>query len=313
MLPVDRLGQELRPGDAVRNRSGAAAALMALAFLVLGACLALAGRGMLADAGVRREKTDLGTLYVPESLPETSVIGHGEDGHDHFFAVPGSTGGVLILSDRLDGSDALAAELARRGLTVLRAGKSADPGEAWDRLLSAENVRLSSVGLMASAGRASEAFALAESLAGSGRECACVILLAEGKDLPAMADFSCRDLLVITRGKADREELVSFFGSREEADRGFAGYFGEGTARAAADGGVLCSFARRRVMLRVIDWQGSALGHPVGLADSDLIYGEITFCRIAAGVCALLAATFPALHLRRRRSGACKLQKERTT
>ena len=115
----------------------------------------------------------------------------------------------------------------------------------------------------------------------------------DGADLLAV-ELARRDVTVLL---ADRDT---------DAAAGFSGYFGDGSARALESGTLLCTFTGRDAMLRVIDWQGSCLGHFRELADDDLVYPGIRFCRIAAGCCFLLAAVQGGLAVRaaRRRDKA---------
>ena len=144
--------------------------LIALAFAALGGCLLLAGQGLRTAGGVILEKTELpggtGTLYRPAD-PGGSGTAADEDGHV-YASLPG---GALILSDLLDGADPLATELARRGVTVVSAGRGTDAALAWDRLLDGKAPGASRAILIASARRAGEAAALASEAAGTDRAC----------------------------------------------------------------------------------------------------------------------------------------------
>ena len=274
--------------------------LLAAAFLALGACLLLAGNGMLADAGVHRETVDLpggrGTLWTPAGVQTTAEISDDEDGHDHAVTVI-SGGAALVLTDAFDGSRSLAAELARRGVTTLLCG--GDPAVAWKylRSLSGESVPA----VLAGTDRSGDALALAGELWAAGDRCAAVILLGNEETLRAAGDYPGGNILILTRTKPTAETLTAFYGSQIAAERGFDGFFGEGTARACAWDGEFGSFARRETLSRVAEWRGSAMGHAVELSDSDQIFSSIILCRAGAAGCLLLAAGSLICFIRRRK------------
>ena len=263
--------------------------LIALAFAALGGCLLLAGQGIRTSGGAAVKTAEIpdgrAALYCPAEAAE-AVSAADEDGHT-YAARPG---GALILSDVLDGSDALATELARRDVTVLLAGRGTDPVLAWDWLLDSQGGGVSRAILISSSRRAGEAVALASERTGTDTACSGLILLSDREDVRAAAGYEGRNLLLLSDANLSPEEKTAFFGSATDAEQGFSGYFGDGSARALESGALLCSFAGRNAMLRVIDWQGSCLGHFRELADDDLIYRSILFCRAAAGCCFLLAA-----------------------
>lgn len=265
------------------------ALLLAAAFLALGGCLLLAGEGILSDAGVRRETADLpggrGSLWTPVGIQTTAEISDDEDGHDHAVTVI-SGGAALVLTDAFDGSRSLAAELARRGVTTLLYGGS-DPAAAWEMLRSLGGK--SGTALLAGADRSGEALALAGRLWKNGDRCAAVILLGNEETLRAAGDYPGGNILILTRTKPTAETLTAFYGSQIAAERGFDGFFGEGTARACAWDGEFGSFARRETLSRVAEWRGSAMGHPVEIPDSDQIFSSIIQCQVGAALCLLLA------------------------
>ena len=277
----------MQPGDALKGRKLYRGGLIALAFAILGACLLLSARGIRVSGGALRERLELpggtGTLYVPAEAVGGETVAD-EDGHV-FTAGPG---GALILAGTLDGSDALATELARRGVTVLLADRGTSAADGWDWLFTHAGAELAV--LISSYDRAGEAMALGQEKAGSPDPCAALILLADREAVLTAGDYTGQNLLLLTDCSLSEGERTAFFGSRADAELGFSGYFGEGTARALEYGPLFCTFADRGVMSRVIDWQGSCLGHPIELSDGDHIYGSILFCRAAAICCFLLAA-----------------------
>lgn len=286
--------------------------LIALVFAALGGCLLLAGQGIRTSGGVSVETAEIpggrAAIYCPAEAAD-SAFAADEDGHVY---AP-RPGGALILSGALDGADMLAVELARRDVTVLLAGRDTDSALAWDWLLDPEGAGASQAILISSSRQAGAALALASGRAGTDSECRGLILLADREDVREAAGHAGRNLLLLSDANLSQEEKTAFFGSAADAERGFAGYFGDGSARALESGALLCSFAGRKVMLRVIDWQGSCLGHFRELADDDLIYPSILFCRIAAGCCFLLAAGQCGLLLRAaRRRDRAESQKERS-
>ena len=279
--------------------------LIALLFAALGGCLLLAGRGMRTSGGVLTETAELpggkAALYCPAEAAGPAEA-EDEDGHV-YIARPG---GALILSGTLDGADLLAVELARRDVTVLMADRDTDAAAAWDWFLDPEGAGVDRAILISSSRRAGEAVALASERAGTDTACAGLILLADREDVGTAAGYPGRNLLLLTDANLSDGEKAAFFGSETDAAAGFSGYFGDGSARALESGTLLCTFTGRDAMLRVIDWQGSCLGHFRELADDDLVYPGIRFCRIAAGCCFLLAAVQGGLAVRaaRRRDKA---------
>ena len=278
----------MHPGDAVKRGELLRRLGLAAAFLALGACLLLAGRGMSRADGVSVVKTELpggkGKLYVPASEAALVLPAH-EEGEETVRA-GGEAAGALILAHRLDGAENAALELCRRGVAVLVIRDGTEAESAWDWLLSQPFIRRSGGAILSSAKRAGEALALAAGLAGTPRPCAAVVLTGDKALAGAAAGNPAANVLVLTGGKAGEEELAAFYGSREAARLGFAGYFGEGTARAcAAVGGDDPSFFRRSVLERTMDWLGSSLGHRVEIADSDLICGKVLGWRIAGALC----------------------------
>lgn len=276
--------------------------LPAALFLLLGGCLLLAAAGMLSDAGVRRERVTVsGTkaeLWIPVNSPGTAEITDDEDGHEHTHTVT-SGGSALVLTGAFDGSRSLAAELARRGVTVLRYG-GGDCAGAW-RTLKELGSESGAMALLAGSDRAAEALELARELREGGERCAAVILLGNEATLRAAADSGLGNILILTRSKPDMEALTAFYGSRTAAERGFDGFFGEGTARACDWDREFGSFARRETLTRAADWKGSTLGHAVEIPDGDLVYKDIIFCYVGAVMCLLLAGGTGAVLLRRRR------------
>ena len=276
------------------------AGLLALVFILLGCCLWLAGSGLRDGNGaVSVETVSLpggrGTLYLPREAGGTVfsvyVGGEGED-HIHSDAASAARSpAALILGHGLDGARSLAVELSRRNVAVLLLTDQTDPAAAWDWLGAQSFVIGDAMGLFASRGRAADGLALAGKLVGTERECAAVVLSGDEDTVTGAGALSGRNLLVLTGKAPSRDAKLAFFGAEGAAERGFSGFFGEGTARAVVPlGWNTPGFSRRSAMLQVIDWQGSSLGHASGLADGDLIYDQIIFCRCAAGVCLLLAA-----------------------
>jgi len=271
-----------------RLSPGAKTALRSLALLLLGGCLLLAGAALRRDSGaVRIERTEMGTAYFP--------------------AEPGASlsPAALLLHSPGDGADTAATELARRGVIALVAGRGTAPEDAWRALLDTNGVRVSAAALLAQGGRCDEALAFLERLAGESRQPAAVILLGNNA-LPGKAVSSPgRNMLLLTGREAPLEDRAAFLGSREAAERprGISGYFGQGDARGVeALGGLSPIFARRDALLRLIDWQGSSLGHAITLADDDLLGGSAAFCRAAGYIVILLGLALPpAEHVTRKK------------
>ena len=277
--------------------------LAAAVFLLLGGCLLLSAAGILADANVRRESTELpdgrAALWMPRTGPVIAVSDAGEDGHDHGLAIE-SGGAALVLTGAFDGSRSLAAELARRGVTVLLY-RGHDGAGAWKHLRELRGDH-GAMALLAGTDRAQEALALAQELWADGKRPAAVMLLGEKAAVRAAADYPGGNILVLTRTEPDPDTLTAYYGSRAAAERGFDGFFGEGTARACAWDREFGSFARRETLARVAEWKGSTLGHAVELPDGDLIFSSIILCRVGAAACLLLAAGTTVCGLRRRGS-----------
>ena len=262
----------------------------------------LAAAGMLSEADVRRERvtvSDSGAeLWTLGSGLHAEELADGEDGHDHTYIVTGG-GGALVLAGAFDGSRSLAAELARRGVTVLRYSGQ-DCAGAWKYLreLSGEQT---AAAVLAGPDRAEEALDLARALHDGGEDCAAVILLGNEDVLRRAADCPAGNMLILTRTRPDMECLTAYYGSRTAAERGFDGFFGEGTARACDWDGEFGSFARSETLTRVADWKGSALGHAVEIPDGDLIYKNIIFCCVGAAICLLLTVGTLAVGIRRQK------------
>lgn len=276
--------------------------LAAAVFLLLGACLLLAAKGMLSDAGVRREPAGLpdgrAELWAPGSDLRVTAPADDEDGHGHGLDIE-SGGAALVLTGAFDGSRSLAAELARRGVTVLLyGGKDADG--AWKHLRELRGEH-GAMALLAGTDRAQEALVLAGRLWSDGERPAAVMLLGDEDVLRAAADYPGGNILILTRSQPDGDCLKAFYGSEAAAERGFDGYYGEGTARACAWDRDFGSFARRETLMRVADWKGSTLGHAVELPDSDLIFKKTVLCRAGAAVCLFLALGAAASGVRRRK------------
>ena len=274
--------------------------LAALAFLALGGLLWLSADGMLADEGVCRERIELAggraQLWYPRAAVSYETVEDGD--HEHLLTVGGA---ALALADTCDGSRSLAAEQVRRGVTVLLAGKDVSCAEAWNALRErcGEDVPAA---VLAGPARAEEAAALARELREQGEPCAALVLLGDDAAPAAAAEYPGGNTLVLTESRPDSGTLTAFYGSEAGAERGFDGFFGEGTARACAWDRHFGSFARRETMLRVNDWLGSVLGHAVELPDGDLIFAKIIFCRAGAAVLALLCVGTLMTLARRRRT-----------
>lgn len=264
---------------------------------LLAACLLLAASGMTRSAAAKSAVAlpgSTGTLYRPAAvdgftLPAHDEDGHGGSGHEETVTLGTRGPAVLILHRGADGAETLALELARRGTAALVIGEGVSPRDAWDWLFSRDFVSAGAVGLAAGGARCAEALALAGELSGSGRECAAVMLLGGAGILRPAADSPARNILALTAG-TDRSAELAFYGSESAADRGFTGYFGDGTARAAAAVPGFGGFARREILSRLMEWQGSSLGHRIELHDDDLTAGSVPACRAAAAACFLAAA-----------------------
>lgn len=269
-------------------------AALAAAFLLLGGCLLAAASGLLGAEGVEIRSVGPGRLYLPAAGESVTLTAHadGEGGHVHADAAVdgGRFNAAVLLRGRFDGAGAAAAELSRRGVAVLLADRDVSAAEAWDYMLSQRFTRLSAAALMAGTDRAREALSLADSLVGGGRECAAVMVLGDEDTVRAGAAARCRNLLVLTSRPASDEAYLAFFGSASAAARGFEGYFSEGTARAAEAVGGGPRFSDAGVLARIIDWQGSSLGHAVELPDDDVIYKDMTCYRWCAWACFAAAA-----------------------
>lgn len=219
-----------------------------------------------------------------------------DDGHTHTLAPAGGSAAALLLRERGDGADALAAELARRGVAVLAAAPGADPDRAWEALTESGFARLSSLALLGG----ESALALADRLAGSGKEPAAVVLRGDGALLERAAASRARNILFLTGAEPDPGTLAAFLGEEERKPMAIGGYFAEGTARRAvrpAPG----RWDERENLLPVIDWLGSSLGHAVELPDEDLPTLTRKTARTAAATCAALGAACAGGALLRRR------------
>ena len=296
MLPVDDLGQDLQAGDRVRKHLFTTA-LLCLVFLTLGACLLLAARGMLREEGVTTLRVSFegggGKLCLPETAQAQSVPLYEEeehDDHDDSLAVGGSSPAALVLGSGLDGTHALATELARRGVAVLLPDRGTPAADAWAWLTKQGFADLSSVALIASKSHEDEALSLGTALAASGPAPAATILLGDEQTLRKAAGYPGRDLLVLTGREAEEEARRAFFGADYAEGTVFTGYFGDGTARAVSAAQGRAAFSSRKTLCQIIDWQGSALGHAVELPDDNEIFTTIDFCRIAAVFCLIAAA-----------------------
>ena len=287
-------------------------ALLCLAFLALGGCLLLAAKGMLRAEGLIVEKVSLpdgdGTLCRPMAIQAQAVPlpeDPDEEAHaDHAHRVDtgGRCGAALILSGPMDGAEALAKELGRRGVAALIPGKDVPAAAAWDWLTAQSFVRISSVALIASADRAEEALSLGAALSSTERAAAALIVLGDADTLRRAADHPGRNLLILTGKEPDAEAMTAFLGADYDGRRNLTGYFGEGTARAVAAVPGRAALFSRPALERIMDWQGSTLGHAVELPDSDVIYGRIVFCQCGAAFCFFAAGAI--WLLRRKRGGA---------
>lgn len=282
----------------MKNKHTILTALACLLMLALGACLWLAGEGMLRAGGVHMETVQLpegkARLYRPETIRAQSVPlmeepSGGAHAPEESVMVGGQCAAALLLADGFDGADALAVELSRRGVAVLLPGKVVPAREAWDWLMEQSFTRVSSVALIASKGRSAEALALGEALVPTDRAAATTMLLGDDALLSAAVSWPGRNLLILTRHEADTAVRAAFLGTGDGRSE-FGGYFSEGTARAAASLGGALRWSSREALVRVLDWQGSSLGHAVSLSDDDFICGYVGCCRIAAALCLPAAA-----------------------
>ena len=276
------------------------------ALLIAGAAL-LAAAALLLPRGAAGTKLVLpgggrAVLYGADTAQAALTVTE-EDGHSHVLDAGGTASAALLLGGRGEGTDALASELARRGVRVLAADAGTDAAEAWDRLVSQPWVRLSSVALVAGPERSKEALRLAESLAGGGREPAALILRGGEALLKEAAHTEARNVLVLVTDEPDAETVEAFLGEEERRPGWIGGYFAEGSARAA----VRCGSSRwadKTALMAAIDWLGSTLGHAVELPDDDLpalaaAHRRTAAC-IIAGAGAAACATAGILYLKRR-------------
>jgi len=295
VFPLERVGEELLPGDALRGAGVWRRLGLAAAFLGLGACLLLAASGIRGADGTRIETVELfegrGRLYLPSGAAGAAVLLPAHEEGDELVSAGGNVSAALVLARGLDGAHALATELSRRGVAALTVDEKTDGAAAWDWLWEQSFVRRGFVALLAGNDRGEEALALAESVSGTPRACAAVVLCGRDSLVEAAADSPAGNLLLLTGQEGESEALTAFYGSAEDARRGFTGYFGERTARAAvALGGDEPSFFRPKALSVTADWLGSALGHSVEIADDDLICAPILYCKAGAACCLLLAA-----------------------
>lgn len=274
----------------------AGTAILCLVFLALGASLLLAARNMLRDEGITVRRVSFegggGRFCRPEAAQTRSVPLYEEeehDGHSGSLAVGGDSPAALVLGNGLDGTHALATELARRGVAVLLPDKGTSADSAWSWLMEQSYVRVSSAAIIASKSRADDALSLGAALASSGYAPAATILLGDGQTLRKAAGYPGRDLLILTETEADEEAKAAFFGAEYAAGSDFIGYFGDGSARAVSAVRGRAAFSSRKTLCQILDWQGSALGHAVELPDESEIFSSIDFCRIAAAFCLFAA------------------------
>ena len=273
-------------------------ATLCLAFLALGICLLLAAEQTLLAEGVSMCRVTLGegrgTLFTPQLGEETSLLlpeepSGGIHSHSQSVVLGGQCNAALLLGDGVDGQHALATELARRGVAVLLPDRKVPARTAWDWLMDQEYTRAACVALIASKRCADDALALGTALSATDRAPAATILLGDDDTLLLAADYPGLDLLILT-GKAPGEEARrAYFGENYGPEREFTGYYGDGTARAAAPARGRLAFSSRATMQRILDWQGSALGHAVEIPDDDEIFRRIDAYRIAAVFCVAAA------------------------
>ena len=272
----------------MRDRGRLALLSAALAFFLAAGLLL---RPALDRYGVSVKKLSLpvgtGVLYRSgdERAAGTAILAdEDDDGHVHALTSAGKSAAALLLRERGDGADALAAELARRGVAVLAVSPGTDSDRAWEALTESDFARPSALAVLGGA----EALALADRLAGGAGEPAAVILRGGGLLEPA-ASSRARNILLLAENAPDPDLLTAFLGEPERRPMAIGGYFAEGTARRAvrpAAGG----WDRRETMLPVIDWLGSCLGHAVELPDDDLPTLTRKTTRAAAAACAALGA-----------------------
>ena len=292
-------------------------ALLCLVLLAMGAALLLSARNILRDEGVTVRRAAFegagGKLWLPEIGRPRDVPLYEEDhaGHTESVTVGGDLSAALVLGSAQDGVGALAAELSRRGVTVLLPDRDTAVQAAWDWLAGQSAVRVSSMALISSADRAEEALALGAELAASDRAPAATILLGDDKVLLRAAAYPGRNLLVLTAGEAEEGAKAVFFGESYDGRTDFIGYFGDGTARAAAAVRGRTAFSSLETLRQILDWQGSALGHVVELPDDSVIFPIIYFCRIASAFCLAAAAAIRPLRRGENKQGGGSIQKRR--
>ena len=303
MLTLDDLRKNLQTGDAMRRRL--ITALLSLVFLALGAVLLLSARGILRDEGVTARRVVFegggGKLWLPEIVRPREVPLYEEDhsGHPESLPVGGSLSAALVLGSGRDGTRALSAELARRGVAVLLPDRNTHAPAAWDWLAGQSYIRISSMALIASIDRSDEALALGADLSSSDRAPAATILIGDDGVLRKAASYP----------EAGAKEV--FFGAGYDARTDFSGYFGDGTARAAAAVRGRAAFSSRKTLRQILDWQGSALGHVVELPDDSVIFPITDFCRIASAFCLAAAAAVWPLRRGEKKGKSGSIQKRR--
>ena len=315
MLTLDDLRKNLQTGDAMRRRL--ITALLSLVFLALGAVLLLSARGILRDEGVTARRVVFegggGKLWLPELVRTRDVPLYEEDhsGHPESLPVGGSLSAALVLGSGRDGTRALSAELARRGVAVLLPDRNTRASAAWDWLAGQSYIRISSMALIASIDRSDEALALGEDLSSSDRAPTATILIGDDGVLHKAASYPGRNLLVLTAREAEAGAKAVFFGAGYDARTDFSGYFGDGTARAAAAVRGRAAFSSRKTLRQILDWQGSALGHVVELPDDNAIFPITDFCRIASAFCLAAAAAVWPLRRGEKKGESGSIQKRR--
>lgn len=277
--------------------------------LVLALALALTG-GLLLWRGADRDGVGVTRLTLDGTVlrlyrlgdagSETVILtdhADGDGGHTHTLTLGGQSSAALVLTAPGDRSDALAVELARRGVAVLTA-PGGSGAAAWDWLTEQNFVRLSTVALVAGPGQGEEALALMGSLSGGGRECAAAVLMEDASLLSAAAGSPGRNILFLALTEPEPHAVAAFLREEERAPGWIGGYFAEGTARKAVRP-VSGRWDDREVLLPVIDWLGSSLGHTIELKDNDLIVGRRLACRrwgaacLAGGALALTCLVLP--------------------
>ena len=315
MLTLDDLRKNLQTGDAMRRRL--ITALLSLVFLALGAVLLLSARGILRDEGVTARRVVFegggGKLWLPEIVRPREVPLYEEDhsGHPESLPVGGSLSAALVLGSGRDGTRALSAELARRGVAVLLPDRNTRAPAAWDWLAGQSYIRISSMALIASIDRSDEALALGADLSSSDRAPAATILIGDDGVLRKAASYPGRNLLVLTAREAEAGAKEVFFGAGYDARTDFSGYFGDGTARDAAAVRGRAAFSSRKTLRQILDWQGSALGHVVELPDDSVIFPITDFCRIASAFCLAAAAAVWPLRRGEKKGKSGSIQKRR--